>query len=189
MLREEFDEKYEMKSIMEENSRFMIVDVLILDGLAMFLIFMVLISRDLLVTTLVGVSVVVLGTAYWLWREREKNFVLDNNFIDLGVFCGDGILNYQYMLDKYEILRDGEWVCINDAFILDTTAMFKGGYDIHESILSFVDDTSVLTKYGVGKAPCVIIMTTYEGEYELDEKVIPVLMIRLTGPVAMELSK
>ena len=113
----------------------------------------------------------------------------DNNFMDLMVFCSDGYVSYQCAVDKYEVLGvDDEWILINNDFILDTTAMFTGGYDIAESILSYVSGT-VLTKYGLGEAPCVNIDTTYHGEHELGEKVVPVLMIRLTAPVAMELSK
>lgn len=189
MLKKEFDEKYEMDSVTEEFSKFMFVDIFIIDGLMMMFVFVLLIMKILAVTAVVGIIAVMLGFTYWSWKQKRKNKILDNNFMDLTVYCKDGYVVYQPTIDKYETIKDGELIIINDSFVFDTTALFKGGYNIHEAILSYIDDSDVLTKYGLGKAPCVLITTTYEGEYELDEKTLPILMIRMTSPLGMELSR
>ena len=189
MLKKEFDEKYEMDSVTEEFSKFMFVDIFIIDGLMMMFVFVLVIMKVLAVTAVIGIIAVTLGFTYWSWKQKRKNKILDNNFMDLTVYCKDGYVVYQPIINKYEMVKDNELIIINDSFVFDTTALFKGGYNIHEAILSYIDDSDVLTKYGVGKAPCVAITTTYEGEGERDGKTLPTLMIRMTAPLAMELSR
>lgn len=190
MLRKEFDEKYEMVSVEKEYSRFMFIDIFILDGLLMTFVLTLLILREINLLIIIGVILVVIGTTYWWERERRKREILDGyKFMDLIIFCSDGDVSYQHRINKYELLREEEWILINNEFILDTAEVFTDSYDIDKNIFTFIEDTPILTKYGLGKAPGVYIVTTYDGEYELNGKPIPVLMIRLTGPIGMELSK
>ena len=189
MLKKEFDEEYKFPDVLEEASKFMFVDIFMVDGLLMGIVFMIVITRNILVVlSCVGLATI-LSIGYWKYKRDKKSEILNNNkFTDLTIFCEDGSIDYQLTVDSYYIAGvDDEYVIVNNDFVLDTTAIFKGGYRI-EDILTYVDD-KVLTKYGLGQGPIARISTTYHGEYVLNEKTIPILMIRTTSSMMMELSK
>ena len=102
----------------EAFSKWMLIDIAILDGLMMGFIFMLLIVRDLVVMSLVGAFSVAFAAVYLMWkREAKTKASLGKSFLDSQTIIGDmemaeqiGIEGYEYIVLPEETI-DGKEIC------------------------------------------------------------------------------
>ena len=102
----------------ESFSKWMLIDIAILDGLMMGFIFMLLLVRDLVLMSLVGAFSVAFAAVYIMWkREAKTKASLGKSFLDSQTILGDmemaeqiGIEGYEYIVLP-ETTIEGKEIC------------------------------------------------------------------------------
>lgn len=104
----------------ESFSKWMLIDIIILDGLMMAFIFLLLLVKDLVIMGLVGAFSVAFASVYLMWkRESKSKASLGKSFLDSQTILGDmemaeqiGIEGYEYIVLP-ESTIEGHEVCYN----------------------------------------------------------------------------
>lgn len=104
----------------EAFSKWLLIDIAILDGLMIGFIFMLLLVRDLVIMALVGAFSVAFAAVYLMWkREAKTKASLGKSFLDSQTIIGDmemaeqiGIEGYEYIVLPEETI-DGKEICYN----------------------------------------------------------------------------
>jgi uncharacterized membrane protein (UPF0182 family) len=192
MLAKEFEEKYDMKCEIDEYSRLMFADMFIIESIMIIILCIFLVGKYEFTLINVGICVFWGLFIYLIYISVQMGiriiYINCSKFIELGIFFKDDSGFYQFKLDDYKKMNKGNWLLVNNQFILDTSAIFGGLHDVKKSIFSFVENKSVISKFGLGKGKSVFLVATYHDEHEIDGIKIPVLMLRLSGPVTRELA-
>lgn len=89
----------------EAFSKWVLIDIFILDGLMMAFIFLLVILKDLMVMSLVGAFSVAFAAVYLMWkREAKTKASLGKSFLDSQTVLGDMEMAEQIGIEGYEYI-------------------------------------------------------------------------------------
>lgn len=125
-------EIHDQPSPEEAFSRWMFVDIFILDGLMMLFTIVFLILRDIIIVLMIGFGAVAFGSAYLMLKDKAKNARIGGrDFLDSQTLIGDyeiteqiAIRAYDYVILPQETL-DGKKIMYSRVDVDDTLGTLR----------------------------------------------------------------